>query len=320
MDSIDAKFHHCTICHRKYKRAEHLRRHLICHGDKYTRLACKSCGHNFSRSDALTRHLKTCVAVNGQPVPSRRRACDRCAQSKKACDFQSPCRACLERKFTCTHSPLSFFEDAPDEDQVKFCDTSGLQERPLSEEPFKYSSWEIMHSDLLDLANTSWDEFLSLQSPSTDSSSTGNKRTLPFLDNFTRHTGLVKSFDCMTLEMRQMALHRANEMSTTLSSNVSNDSLLNTCAAIVALIEEVIIIKPRNSAVDVTWSESVQQACLRFFDASNVYKNVELYWSVWHPNVNIVHHATFDLTLASPVLIAAMAVMGQRFHTYCDSG
>ncbi|KAF7719002.1 Zinc finger C2H2 type domain-containing protein [Penicillium ucsense] len=47
----------CRVCHKRFSKAEHLRRHERCHtGSKP--FACGECGRAFARQDALTRHEK----------------------------------------------------------------------------------------------------------------------------------------------------------------------------------------------------------------------------------------------------------------------
>jgi hypothetical protein len=80
---------------------------------------------------------------------------------------------------------------------------------------------------------------------------------------------------------------------------------------VVLLVKSVVAAKPSNSIVTQTWSTALEQRCLHFFSPARFAKFVELYWSVWHPNVNILHRPTFDPTSAKTILLAAMALIGE---------
>jgi hypothetical protein len=80
---------------------------------------------------------------------------------------------------------------------------------------------------------------------------------------------------------------------------------------ILLLVKEVVMIKPRNSAVTLDWSPVLEQICLQFFSPSNLRKFLQLYWSIWHPNVNFVHRPSFDPLSAKPSILATMALIGK---------
>lgn len=188
---------------------------------------CRQCFRTFSRNDALTRHLKTCGEIG---KPSKRKSCDNCVRLKRACDLVQPCGTCLQRNMVCTF---------PIDIDINF----------------------------LDLANTSWNEFLTLLEPSTP--------TLPFLDNFTKRTGLIQSFDCGSDELRDVVSKQMPAIS---------QELIHVHCIIIELIDD-------------------------FFDLKDCARLLEMYWSLWHPNVNLLHRPTFHLT--NSVLVAAMVVIGR---------
>lgn len=166
-----------------------------------------------------------------------------------------------------------------------------------------------------------------------------------FLYDFTSRTGLVSSFECATLEQRQqivsafdhayLAGHQSMAMMTSppclvpdLSSlpmgfpdvNAStfaplpywlHDPLVLKLQNIVLLITNVVTMRSKNSTVTLTWSPALERRCLQFFSPYRFSKFIELYWSVWHPNVNIVHRPTFNPATAKCVLLAAMALLGE---------
>lgn len=171
-----------------------------------------------------------------------------------------------------------------------------------------------------------------------------------FLHNFTSRTGLTESFDCGTPALREQTLSAflqqqqvGGEPSTATATltgyadvvtvPVSSDSLVPAVSVIpappirnswlhdplmikvhqiVVRAREVVIAKPRNSAVTVEWSPLLEQKCLDFFSPNNVRRFLALYWSIWHPNVNFVHRPTFDPSTSKSILLAAMAVIGEH--------
>jgi hypothetical protein len=63
-------------------------------------------------SDVLRRHYNRCPSRGGKAIPSqlqrgrRKRACDRCARLKLACDADLPCETCLSQGAICTGSRI----------------------------------------------------------------------------------------------------------------------------------------------------------------------------------------------------------------------
>lgn len=96
-----------------------------------------------------------------------------------------------------------------------------------------------------------------------------------------------------------------------LSLNWLDDPLSLKTHQILLLVKDVVTIKPRNSAVTLDWSPSLQQACLRFFSPTNLRKFLGLYWAIWHPNVNFVHRPSFDPASTKPAALATMALLGE---------
>jgi hypothetical protein len=80
---------------------------------------------------------------------------------------------------------------------------------------------------------------------------------------------------------------------------------------IISRIKEVISLKPRNSIVSLTWSSLLEELCLQFFSPPNLHKYLNLYWASWHPNWPVIHKPTFNPVAAHPVLVAAMALVGE---------
>ncbi|KAI5364036.1 hypothetical protein Slin15195_G096910 [Septoria linicola] len=131
--------------------------------------------------------------------------------------------------------------------------------------------------------------------------------SLRFLEKSTRDQGLTASLDCASEDERsQVAGYTSRQ-----SHEPSDLEILQfKSKEILLLIAEICCIKPRNSAVDLSWSSSVERDCQRFFSAGNIRLFLEVYWAIWSPNVPLLHKPTFDVAKAKPVLVAAMVTIG----------
>lgn len=184
---------------------------------------------------------------------------------------------------------------------------------------------------------------------------TSRSQSLQFLDRFTSNTGLILSFDCGTQEQREnvavqleVESHQgigqtyapSNSTSLGLQAVVDSPPLLDNLSdastvdcipinwlcdplslkthEILLLIEEVVTIKPRNSAVTLDWSSALKNACLQFFSPANLRRFLGFYWAIWHPNVNYIHRPSFDPISAKPCLVAAMATIGMETYLTCQ--
>jgi hypothetical protein len=194
-------------------------------------------------------------------------------------------------------------------------------------------------SDMLQGSDNSqdWLDFINLAAghfqviPSSPQTHLDNY-TFHFLDNFTRKSGLVDSFDCGTLEQRVHVetSHRSVEGHVTRTTELVeivhlNGSFMNPPRAqpldlhdpliiqthrILLDIKEVVTVKPRNSVVELEWSTVLEQSCIQFFSPHNLRKYLALFWHIWHPNVNFVHRPTFDPATSKSILVACMALIG----------
>jgi hypothetical protein len=202
--------------------------------------------------------------------------------------------------------------------------------------------------DTFNYVSTSWQDLMNLGSEITLESSVSDRnseQSFHFLDNFTSKTGLVCSFDCGTLNQREQVSSTflqfevgyesvtrqtasrilgedtwpATESTTSTClmdrnslnrQNWTYDRLILITHQILVLVKEVVTVKPRNSAVELAWSPVLEKMCIQFFSPVNLRRFLELYWAIWHPNVNFMHQPTFDPASSKPVLIASMAVIG----------
>lgn len=334
---MDAGQFQCRVCFRRYKRREHLQRHSSSHtSDRPHR--CAACDRTFQRTDVLRRHIRTCSGKepDGFQASGRRRSCNRCIRLKKACNSAQPCQRCLSQGVQCqyaatTTTPGRKQSDAStielpnsvdlDSDFASF--ERSLMPAPafpldLSDPPL--GNLMPSPSDTpffpagLDYSSLSWQDFLTMTSESETLRTppmmdTDCVRSLRFLDKFTSNTGFVASFDCGTESQRASILSPALLG----SANWLDNSLSLKTHQILLLVKEVVTIKPRNSAVSLDWSPVLEQICLEFFSPPNLRKYLEVYWSIWHPNVNIVHRPSFDPVQAKPAVLATMALIGRIF-------
>jgi hypothetical protein len=176
-----------------------------------------------------------------------------------------------------------------------------------------------------------------------------------FLYDFTIRTGLVASFECATLAQRQQivsAFHQsyleqqalgsfgsipplsipAEDVAAQVPGFVSGVELADNSLSswsfwlhnpivvklqqVVLLVKNVVTVKPNNSTITLTWSTALEQQCLQFFSPPRFAKFIELYWAVWHPNVNFLHRPSFDPTSAKSILLAGMALIGKRCEPF----
>lgn len=132
--------------------------------------------------------------------------------------------------------------------------------------------------------------------------------SLRFLESFTRNTGFLDSFDCLTVEERTLAY---TAFTTKLAASVMpGDDLLIKSHAIVTLIKETVETKPRNNPVTLTWTPVLETLCMDFFSPYKIRLWLELYFAIWHPNVNYMHRPTFAPRSSKPSLIGAMCIIG----------
>lgn len=207
---------------------------------------------------------------------------------------------------------------------------------------FDYLGHYSSVSDMLEGSNNNqdWLDFVNLAAGNFQLSQ-GHDRTqldnysFHFLDNFTKRSGLVDSFDCGTRAQRAQVVTSfleneghapALQSPIPLLANPSisrmpdlHDPLIIQTHKILLNIKEVVTVKPRNSVVELEWSAILEQKCMQFFSPYNIRKFLTLYWHIWHPNVNFVHLPTFEPTTAKSILVTTMALIGESPASSMDS-
>ncbi|PKS08387.1 hypothetical protein jhhlp_005331 [Lomentospora prolificans] len=360
-----ARPHRCNQCGRAFQRLDVLKRHtrtcearalgLIAPATR--RRACDSC----------VRQKKACSA--GQP-------CQNCQRLSIDCNYSFVANR-EGRRQSVSRESNSADSDSNEARTPSLADEmfSGVGEGATAEEinaivlaadPFESTLWDSPEP------TTAWMDYLNvmpglpqldpfpqrLRTPQSEHEGQmvprrkeKSRYSFHFLDNFTKRTGLIDSFECCTPEFREQTLayflqqqaainsmyrHAAppsashlvnlgNNLGMPLSSEASplpganvpmvqnpwlHDPLMIKIHQIIVHAKEVIMIKPRNSVVNVEWSPLLERKCLEFFSPDNVRKCLAFYWAVWHPNVNLIHKPTFDPAAANPPLLAAMTVLG----------
>jgi hypothetical protein len=243
-DSVEpARFHYCWICHKSFKRREHMLRHVASH-DGRRPYRCTFCQNTFQRSDVLKRHMQTCSATagtSGSSSSGRRRACDRCASQKKACNAEQPCWNCRRKSKSCVYSTAgntgntSQHRDSLSQDRdsvqqqtipktvaVAMCDPlAGVNNENISHasvaemsfDSFGLRTPDTNWFDYIEGSNLDWMDFFPLPTDSTpETRCTGvpdqmqTNLNFHFLKNFTSETGLLNSFECGTQIMREQVL------------------------------------------------------------------------------------------------------------------
>lgn len=341
--------HQCSVCFKSYKRREHLQRHRNSHSaDRPHR--CPACPGTFQRADVLRRHLRTCdrIISSAYQGATRKRACDRCARQKKACNSARPCQNCSKRGVECAYSTPKIDTQAVEErastsislgaecSNVAAASVDVWMPRTGDGERLDsigFDTFTYPDLDLLQYSDQSWQDLFNIGSEDLSLTSADRNYFFHFLDAFTSRTGFVSSFECGTSEQRLGVLYNIEEKeqladafwtinvdqssnqdgtnSYGVSSQWLNDPLALQTHQILLLIKEVVLIKPRNSCVTISWSPDIEQRCLQFFSPTSLRKYIELYWSIWSPNVNFLHRPSFHPASSKPILLASMAIIGR---------
>lgn len=329
--------HRCTSCDATFQRADVLKRHLRTCDEKANgssatptkRRACDRCAHQ----------KKACSS--GQP-------CQNCQRRSLSCSYSFTSNAVLPEDDTFLRSDQIGCQSLFANKASLFADNScsislNFDDRTL--EHFDAGAFGILPGfDLSDYPSANWLDVVNLTTETRPPQETRASHTnsheysFPFLDGFTSRTGFVSSFDCGSSIQRQEVLAAAllslakgepaisQSVPERLASGTGHskdatipllhysrlyDPLSLKTHEIILLVKEVITVKPRNSAVTTTWSPSLEEKCSVFFSSTNLRRFLELYWAIWHPNVNFVHRPTFNPAGCKSILLASMALIGK---------
>jgi hypothetical protein len=329
-----ARPYQCNSCNGTFQRADVLRRHLkTCDGQangaSATNTKRRAC-------DRCVLHKKACSS--GQP-------CQNCQKRSWSCSYSFASNAVLPEEdtiLTGSQGPLGNEASMLPEKSGPM--SFGFGDRAF--EPFDDGSYNILPDfDFSDLPGTNWMDFIN---PNTENQAPGGSRascinnheySFSFLYSLTSQTGFISSFDCgsstqreevLAAVLRSLAMGEGRHVAEWPTSHIneSRDAgplvtrpsshfrcfthpLSLKTQEITFLVKEVVTIKPRNSAVTMAWSPAMEEKCSFFFSPMNLQKYLELYWAIWHPNVNFVHRPTFNPTVCKSILLASMALIGK---------
>lgn len=308
----------CPICQKIYKRPEHLRRHLISHSSQRPYI-CARCGSTFQRTDVLRRHQQAC-----EHLPANQLVDDE--PPAKRISLPLPPIATIRDDLELATQSSANFAAILGEGALWSASKAAKVERNAEEDAFIHV--EHGSEDTADF----WHDFLKFddddeneaESLETDSTCA---RFLGFLTNFTTDSGLIHSFDCGTAEQRATIAaasatgprdgreqqHGSHRMA--MESQWLTDTLCLKSHEIVTAIQDIVVHKPRQSSITLSWSPMVAEACTKFFSPANLHRFLALYWALWHPNVNIMHKATFHPPSSKAYLLATMALIGASVST-----
>lgn len=334
--------HHCPSCNARFQRTDVLRRHCrTCLGLQGGRTAARA----ITRRRACDRCVRQKKACNSQQPCNRcaQQAVD-CFYAGPSGFGQNVLQA---EEWTVDVPGAESAEQVLLQNSERgmtapSVDDTASSRGPVAATTMMPSRWSDFNNDsgmggptrqymalgdpnVLDYASPSWQDLIAMVSegpPGPD-----GMHSFQFLDKMTSSTGLAYSFDCGTPEQREHVLSmvlRGVESENETSQESQSDAPFTEIEAlnwlddpislkthqIMLLVKDIVTVKPRNSAVTLDWSPSLQQTCLQFFSPANLRKFLGLYWAIWHPNVNFVHRPSFDPASAKPAALATMTLLG----------
>lgn len=346
-----AEHHHCSICPRAFRRRAHLKRHVESHNSDrpYTCSLCDSafkradvlkrhiqtCDGNLTSTQSKRRACDRCVRQ--KKACNLENPCRNCITKDSLCSyslnahFGSECSPSgrdrfppLDNEWAVTANPRPLEFVGPEA-------TIASPSDPLGSYEFNdFSTFNLFDGDI-----TPWKEVFMLDEGTfipSSSSIKSYRKCFEFLDLFTRSTGFIQSFDCGTYDQRKEVLQQAgaslkegkpeaqnrnnitvlqHALGSPLQPSPPEDPLYWRTHQIILLVREVVTVKPRNSIVKMSWSSALEAMCFHFFSPSNLQKFMNLFWAIWHPNVNFIHRPTFDPLGCKTILLASMALIGK---------
>lgn len=333
----------CLLCDATFQREDVLKRHSrTCEGGTSGRpTRRRACDHCVRLKKACSSHLKCqscsrrgipCTCTHSSNLEGRPNHHDDENVIHSDNDLSPPNEENSGLSSTILSTAMTPFDLPSGEmDSIAFTSAEGLFD-PI----------------ILGCVSPSWQDYLAMisetQPPQISASDTNRPCLLPFLDRFTSRTGFASTFECGTREQREQVAsllkptvalpqHFNQPSLPGLSPDLVSspwmagmgdasamrflpldwltDPLSLKTHEILLLIEEVVTVKPRNSVVTLDWSAALKNECLQFFSPVNLRRFLDLYWAIWHPNVNLVHRPTFDYVSAKPTVLAAMALIGK---------
>ncbi|OQE01682.1 hypothetical protein PENVUL_c041G06573 [Penicillium vulpinum] len=315
----------CSVCSQIFGKIQHLKRHRSTHIDKKPHL-CQFCGSEFTRSDALCRHWKTCTVrlASGSQVPQRTRsgkrkhACDRCTKRKRACNQGNPCAECALQDSKCTYLQKKQRYSQISESGINSHDDNDGNDVPNASKPQQKSS--IRGQQLINKIGIA-DRF-----------------RFDFLLKFTRAAGINEGYNCNRLFMANELSGRSATEDGTSQTNLDpcllDENYLwldgdkapftesNSCTT-GGLVNDALRLQSGRiwdmilPFCDEKTEGSVTMAdVISFFSPENILRFIDIFWDRWYPHCLIFHRLTFQIDSCSPLLLINMVLMGGCTSSY----
>ncbi|KAL5093741.1 hypothetical protein Trisim1_010466 [Trichoderma cf. simile WF8] len=340
----------CSICSSSFTRVAHLQRHQRSHSGDDS-FQCSYCLLKFTRRDSLRKHWKSCLLRKavGQPIPSpelrgrKRRACDQCSASKRACNLESPCGTCALKGCSCSYRRMSSqWTATPKSAAFSWIDEAvslgAIRALVEGEEdataPMRPGTISTPPSLPMSAFST---PAIHLDGPSAQQTATWiymqvfQSEEFEFLMNFISCDGLNQSFNFLTTPEKGSDDWNLNDIlsfhdllgadydvdsdSWGVSEKPSQinkavewlfDPLLTQTKAICKKLLH-------SSDTDACLPKGVTQSldeCIEFFNPQSLRRLLDIYWKRWHSNCPIIHPSTFEASQAPTELIMVMALIG----------
>lgn len=302
---------------------------------------------NMTYRDSLRKHWKSCFLrkTMGYPMPKpevcgrKRRSCDQCATSKRACNFESPCSTCSSKGSSCSYQRMSPQQMTA----ISSCDTSWIDEAPILGQ---LDHWP--ESDSESTKTTNHPESLPLPTPLTMAPlispnypslilqqaarwtylRTYETESFEFLLNMAPCNGLDRTFNFQTSSEKghgnwQSDNFMISEDLLDINSCQWQDSKDPTHVIRVAewlfdpllpqtkkICEKLLLSSGQAGAGTNSRTQSLTEECIEFFNPRNIHRLLGLYWKRWHWNCPIIHPSSFEPTQAPAELIMVMTLIG----------
>ncbi|CBF81921.1 hypothetical protein AN5431.2 [Aspergillus nidulans FGSC A4] len=348
-DDASASISRCSICLETFRRAEHLKRHILTRedltpsapstcpltddaDDDAKRHTCHFCMAQYKRrdfSDALRRHWKTCTAriAAGTEIPKRslsgkrKQACDLCTERKRACSTGLPCSECAMRKAECTYHRVR--------SSTRLRESLESAGRTPSETTNGGSTvqgvMEQIQAQAQGIVSHPQNRSTSIQSP-----------RFGFLANFTRANGLNEAYsyrsqpetiNLSSLPVKEKGGADGDGLQGATASdpfdcyiNEVESCLWSDTDTAQDPIEELLLAEKARQTWDslqrILDSPTAQQSRVtasewfEFFSPANATRYLRFFWTRWYHHCPIVHKATFDINTCSHILLVAMCLIG----------
>ncbi|KAH8805259.1 putative transcription factor with C2H2 and Zn(2)-Cys(6) DNA binding domain [Xylogone sp. PMI_703] len=330
----------CTICTQTFRRAEHLKRHMSTRVDANNKLyTCSFCGSRYKRRDTLRRHWKTCTPrlASGDQLPQRapsgkrKKACDNCATSKRACDEGTPCSQCLMRESECTYRRITV-DESPNHTHSHTEDINNEERSEINQ-----TETDLTASTLTVTKPETSQHLLRTDSATYFTSST--KHRFKYLAHFTQATGLHDAYNYQRSCWSDVSsAGMLDDPSLLFESMHENSFQPNPWGYFLDEIEAGFDIygqlhrshspdSPTSVKASEIWDMFrpigngsarliEMNTVIEFFSPDNLTRYLDLFWDRCYPHFPIIHRPTFDLMTCPTILLLNMVLIGSLTSPY----